>query len=375
MSTEAPAAHSPYRGVVLAPMVRCGTLPLRALALRYGAHAVWGEEIIAMKLAQCNRVENTHLGTIDFVTPDGGTVVLRVCDDLERGKMICQLGAATAEHALAAAKVVENDVAGIDINMGCPIKFSIQGGMGAALLEKPQVGILRFNTQTKARLPRLLPTTRLSSFQVAQDIVRTLVSSCRVPVSAKIRLLKTMPETVAFAKGLADAGAACVTLHMRSREERDGSDAHWESVAAIAEAIAPTPVLANGDMYNWDIIDGLIKDSGVAGVMVARPALLNTSMFRRAPLLPLEDVLYEYLEECVHWDIIYQNAKYTVRASSAPPSISICSPPSFKGPYLLSSLRDCTVDNGDDQQPAASKEVLPSESCRGWVFYAGRGEG
>ena len=32
-----------------------------------------------------------------------------------------------------------NDVAAIDINMGCPKAFSISGGMGAALLTKPEL--------------------------------------------------------------------------------------------------------------------------------------------------------------------------------------------------------------------------------------------
>jgi tRNA-dihydrouridine synthase len=32
----------------------------------------------------------------------------------------------------------ENDVAGIDVNMGCPKEFSIKGGMGAALLTQPE---------------------------------------------------------------------------------------------------------------------------------------------------------------------------------------------------------------------------------------------
>lgn len=32
-----------------------------------------------------------------------------------------------------------NDVAAVDINMGCPKAFSIQGGMGAALLSKPEL--------------------------------------------------------------------------------------------------------------------------------------------------------------------------------------------------------------------------------------------
>ncbi len=31
------------------------------------------------------------------------------------------------------------DVASIDINMGCPKHFSVQGGMGVALMSKPDV--------------------------------------------------------------------------------------------------------------------------------------------------------------------------------------------------------------------------------------------
>jgi tRNA-dihydrouridine synthase 2 len=33
--------------------------------------------------------------------------------------------------------MMADDVAGIDVNMGCPKPFSIKGGMGAALLTKP----------------------------------------------------------------------------------------------------------------------------------------------------------------------------------------------------------------------------------------------
>lgn len=34
---------------------------------------------------------------------------------------------------------VERDVAAVDVNMGCPKRFSLQGGMGAALLKRPDV--------------------------------------------------------------------------------------------------------------------------------------------------------------------------------------------------------------------------------------------
>ena len=34
---------------------------------------------------------------------------------------------------------VANDVRAIDLNMGCPKAFSLKGGMGAALLETPEI--------------------------------------------------------------------------------------------------------------------------------------------------------------------------------------------------------------------------------------------
>ena len=35
------------------------------------------------------------------------------------------------------AELLQEDVAAIDVNMGCPKDFSIKGGMGAALLTNP----------------------------------------------------------------------------------------------------------------------------------------------------------------------------------------------------------------------------------------------
>ena len=173
-SSASAAVPLDYTGIHLAPMVRCGTLPLRALALHYGANLVWGEEIIAQRLSGCVREVNEAVGTVDFWTTDKKRkLVLRTCRDLERGRFVCQLGVSTAEHALAAAKVVEADVDQIDINMGCPKKFSVQGGMGAALLKNQEAAV---------------------------DIVRTLAQNLSIPVSAKIRLLETEEKTVAFAK-------------------------------------------------------------------------------------------------------------------------------------------------------------------------------
>ncbi len=47
--------------LILAPMVRMGTLPLRLLSLEYGADIVYTEEIVDKKMVRTKRVVNGDL--------------------------------------------------------------------------------------------------------------------------------------------------------------------------------------------------------------------------------------------------------------------------------------------------------------------------
>ena len=64
-------------------------------------------------------------------------MVLRVSDE-ERGRLVLQMGTSDAGRAVRVAKMVVDDIDGLDINMGCPKSFSLKGGMGAALLTQPE---------------------------------------------------------------------------------------------------------------------------------------------------------------------------------------------------------------------------------------------
>lgn len=75
--------------LIFGPMVRVGTLPMRLMALRYGADLVYTEEIIDFKLIKSRRLVNDILGTIDFVD-NFGVVVFRTCN-LETDKVILQV--------------------------------------------------------------------------------------------------------------------------------------------------------------------------------------------------------------------------------------------------------------------------------------------
>jgi tRNA-dihydrouridine synthase len=48
--------------------------------------------------------------------------------------LILQIGSNSAETAVKAVWKVVDDISGVDVNMGCPKKFSTQGGMGSALM-------------------------------------------------------------------------------------------------------------------------------------------------------------------------------------------------------------------------------------------------
>lgn len=93
-----------------------------------------------------------------------GTVVFRTCAT-ERHRVVLQIGTADAERALKVGLKVQDDIAGIDINMGCPKEFSVKGGMGVALLAKPDT---------------------------AKEILRQLVQNLKIPVTCKIRFLSSI---------------------------------------------------------------------------------------------------------------------------------------------------------------------------------------
>ena len=160
--------------VSLAPMVRMNTLPFRELTLEHGADYVFSEEIIDKKLISCVRIENSVINTIDYVTCRGGdySLVLSL-RPAEKTKFILQIGTNNAETAVMAVERLLPDIAGVDVNMGCPKSFSTQGGMGAALMK---------------------------DMENAKAIMKALVERFKekISVSCKIRVLRSWEDTVKY---------------------------------------------------------------------------------------------------------------------------------------------------------------------------------
>lgn len=276
-----------HHKVILAPMVRVSTLPFRLLSLKYGADLVYCEEIIDFKILSSTRVENDILGTVDYVMSDG-FVVFRTCAQ-EKGKVFFQLGTSDPERAVAAALKVQDDVAGIDVNMGCPKEFSIKGGMGAALLKKPEK---------------------------VKQILSSLVKAVSIPVTCKIRCLPTLDETIELAKIIEKTGVSALTVHGRTKEERPRHTNRNEFIRKIAESLS-IPVIANGgskEMKDNPDIQKFAKNTGCTSVMVAQAAERNPSIFSKEGMIPLLDIVREYIKMAIDWDNNAINSKYCILA-------------------------------------------------------------
>lgn len=311
-------AQNLYKGVALAPMVRASTTPLRTLALRYGADLVFTEEMIDRSLSNTFRTV-TNNGMIDYVrdmsdasakvkkrlAKNGETpLIIRIDPEIEKGKLVCQLGTGDPNFALKAALHIHQDVDAIDINMGCPKKFSVSGGMGSALLSDPGR---------------------------AASIIKTLRGGLpHKPISCKIRIIEDTMKTLDFCTAMINAGAMAISIHGRRVGDESTKPADWktltETLTLLKSKFPSIPIMMNGDFYTRKEWTDMMEETKADGVLLARPALYNTSIFRRPPsnqttmkhgydsplLLEKTCVVQDYLRECVRYNTHYKNVKYVI---------------------------------------------------------------
>jgi tRNA-dihydrouridine synthase 2 len=309
-----------YRGkIVLAPMVRSGELPSRLLALQYGADLVWGTcfpleyynladlcsgpETVDRSMIGTTRSVNSALSTIDFTRlPSHGSkdprkdqkesLIYRIHPEGEGKRLIFQIGTSDPDRAVQAARIVAGDVAGIDVNAGCPKPFSTTGGMGAALLRTPE------------KLCAIL-----------EALVKEIATEFKIGISVKIRLLETPEMTADLVRKLVATGITGLTIHCRTTPMRPREKAIREQLRMIADICRENGVacLMNGDVENRAQALQLISEFGVDGAMIATAAETNSSCFRSEAdggLAPWHEVLERYIKTCLEVENRWGNTKY-----------------------------------------------------------------
>ncbi|KXS98434.1 hypothetical protein AC578_1775 [Pseudocercospora eumusae] len=295
-----------YRGkIVLAPMVRSGECPSRLLALKYGADLVWGPETIDKALIGTTRHENKTANTVEFtrLSSNGAknpslspeqreSVIYRLHPEREGKQLIYQIGTANPETAVEAAKLIAKDVAGIDVNAGCPKPFSTSGGMGAALLKTPD---------------------KLCS--ILRALVKEVGEPNEIGISVKIRILDEPEDTKALVEKLCQTGIIGLTVHCRTTPMRPRERAIRDQLKMVAETCheAGVACLMNGDVTSRDEALKLIQEYGVDGAMIATAAETNPSVFRAEAdggKAGWEEVVKEYVKTSLEVENRWGNTKY-----------------------------------------------------------------
>ena len=165
------------------------------------------------------------------ISYNGKTRAIFTTHPVEKPYLIYQIGSASPELAVQAAKTVVQDVSGVDLNCGCPKPFSTHAGMGAALLTNPDL-LCDILTALRRELPP------------------------EVTVSAKIRLLPSQDDTKRLVERIVRTGVSALTVHCRTRNMRPREAALIERLRGIVEFVdslgAGIPVVANGDCQGWE---------------------------------------------------------------------------------------------------------------------------
>lgn len=187
------------------------------------------------------------------------STIYRLHPDREGTRLIFQIGTSDPDRAVAAARVVAADVAGIDVNAGCPKPFSTHDGMGAVLLRTPD------------KLVAIL-----------EALVKNIVPEFEIGISVKIRLLETPEQTEELVRRLVGTGITGLTVHCRTTPMRPRERAIREQLRMVADVCREAGVacLMNGDVYDRDTAKELIAEYGVDGAMIATAAEKNSSCFR-----------------------------------------------------------------------------------------------
>ena len=154
---------------------------------------------------------------------------------------------------LSAVKCIEDQIDAVDINFGCPQGIAKRGNYGAFLL-----------TQVDTMCA----------------LVKKLHSNLKIPICAKIRIVKSEEETLRICRLLRENGISILTVHGRtigSKKQKIGN-CDFEMIKKI-KAMMDIPVFANGGCEHKNEVLKCLEITGCDGYMAAESILSNPAMF------------------------------------------------------------------------------------------------
>jgi tRNA-dihydrouridine synthase C len=203
----------------------------------------------------------------------------RLCPELRHGSRtpsgtrvrVQLLGQYPQWLAENAARAVELGSWGVDLNCGCPSKLVNGSGGGATLLKDPEL-----------------------IYQAAKAMRDAVPLS--LPVTVKVRLgWDSGDRQFEIADAVAQAGASELVVHGRTKEDGYRAERiNWAAIGEIRQRLN-IPVIANGEIWDWQSAQDCMAMTGCDAVMIGRGALNVPNLSRvikyREARMPWEEVV------------------------------------------------------------------------------------
>ncbi len=251
--------------VVLAPLAGYTDLPFRSVVKKFGA------DITVSEMISSNALVYKSEKTLRMIekSPSEDPYIVQI--------------AGNNADLVKEAVLILNDIPGIDgidLNCGCPAPKVFSHGSGSNLL-----GDLN-------KLEEILSTVKQYSNK------QYTTAKVRIGVNDKI--------PVEIAKAVEACGVDYVAVHGRTRAGKYKAPVDYDAIKAMKEAVN-IPVIANGDIKDYDKAKEVLEYTKADGVMIGRGAIGKPWVFYQLKH-GIDDISEEKKKEIIleHYDAVLQ---------------------------------------------------------------------